>query len=164
MPTKYLFMKWHAITTFICLAMIGFALFVSPSTAALPVHDVKTSIIEKISGTDIIWYDHTAAVAAIRVTSEYSSTEKLSAMSTLFGADEKLILFVNKPREEKTIESGGIIGDFIKGIGDLLGKEPAPEPTADEYSDEEGNAAWSQYLANYILNYEPTGDFGGPIK
>lgn len=164
MATKYFFMRAYIITTLLCVCLVGFALIVGPATA-MPTLDVKESILEKISGTPVVWYDYSAAVGAIRDNSEKNPTEKLSEMSVVFGADEKLIQFVSKQTDNDLKDGeGNIITDIIKNIGELLGgKEPATPPV-DEYTDAEGNQAWSQYLANYILNYQPTGDFGAPIK
>jgi len=168
MPTKYFFMKKYLPIFFLYLVLISG--FTVGTVCGAPTFDsVKDNVLEKISGTNIIWYDYSDSVLAIKQQPTKSSCEKLSEMSTLFGMDVKLAnyLHTNDAESNDILNDAGnrnIITDIISGIESLFEKDEGKTIDEGAYTDEEGRQAWSQYMANYILNYEATGAFGGPIE
>lgn len=155
--------KNHIPIILICVVLV-LGLTVSAASAGSITEKIKEKIIDNLKVINITWYDFSDVVHNIVIQPDKSSREKLDEMTMSLGMTTKLRNFIEKTDavdEEKKDE--GIISNIISGIGSIFKPTPAPV-VEDTYPEEEGEAAWSQYMANYIMNYKPTGEFGGAVN
>lgn len=101
-------------------------------------------------------------IADILARADLSPIEKHHAQAEAIGADARLISWLESPRDSETGEiiyaenSGGLLRSIASFFG--FGKT-----THEQYTEEEGRAAWDAYHARYIAEYQPTGAFGEVI-
>lgn len=98
--------------------------------------------------------------------------QKLNEYPELFGYDEKLEYYLYEmelqTEEAMQVEEENPVmaffGDVVETVTDFFTGKKKPEKPEAPYTAEEGEAAWASYMASYIDNYQPTGEFGGPIQ
>lgn len=98
--------------------------------------------------------------------------QKLNEYPELFGYDEKLEYYLYEmelqTEEAMQVEEENPVvaffGGIVETVSDFITGKKKPEKPEAPYTAEEGEAAWASYMASYIDNYQPTGEFGGPIQ
>lgn len=113
--------------------------------------------------------DAAEEVAKLKADKTKTSQQRLEEYPALFGYDDRLdyYLYEQSISAEITHEDENPVAAFFGGIvntvSDFFSGNQKKKPET-PYTQEEGEAAWSAYMASFIAGYEPTGEFGGPIR